>query len=88
VGWVFVQTIEQHTKEGFTFSHTLSKQKQKKTIKIKTPKNNIEKAKRGGKKNQQKKIEINKIFKNYRKKKDPKNKKKKIPKNLLKNYFK
>jgi hypothetical protein len=59
-----------------------------KTIKIKTHKNNIEKAKRGGKKNQQEKIEINKIFKNYRKIKE-KNKKqeRKDPKIFIKKLF-
>jgi hypothetical protein len=43
--WVFVRAIAQHTKEEFTFSHT-HKIETKKKIKIKNPKNNIEKAKR------------------------------------------
>jgi hypothetical protein len=42
---IFVQAIAQHTKEGFTFSHT-HKTKRKRSIKIINPKNNIEKAKR------------------------------------------
>ncbi len=43
-----------------------NKTKTKRTMKIKNPKNNIEKDKKKGKKeNQQEKIEIHKNFKNY-----------------------
>jgi len=48
-------------KEGFTFSHT-HKIETKRTIKIKNPKNILEKPKEGGKKTN-KKTKINKIFK-------------------------
>jgi hypothetical protein len=50
----------------YLFPHT-HKTKRKRTIKIKNPKNNIEKAKRREKKNQQEKIEINKNFTFYKK---------------------
>jgi hypothetical protein len=69
VAWIFVQAITQHTKEGFTFSHTHTKQKQKEQLKFKTPQTVLGKPKEGEKENQQEKIEINKIFKNYRKRK-------------------
>jgi hypothetical protein len=49
------------------------KTKTKRTIKIKNPKNNIEKAKRKGEKKTGKK-KINKNFKNYRKKEKHKKK--------------
>jgi hypothetical protein len=55
VGWVFVRVIGQHTKEEFTFSPHTHKTKTKTTIKIKNPKNNIEKAKRREKKKTSKK---------------------------------
>jgi len=67
VAWVFVQAIAQHTEEGFTFSHTHTKQKQKEQLKLQTPKIVLKKPKEGKKEHQQEKIEINKIFKNYRK---------------------
>ncbi len=74
-------------RRGLPFLTNTQNTKEKK-IKIKTHKNNIEKAKRGGKKNQQEKIEINKIFKNYRKIKE-KNKKqeRKDPKIFIKKLF-
>jgi hypothetical protein len=59
VAWVFVWTIAQHTKEQFTFSHTFTHIKQKqlktRTIKIKNPKNNIEKIRRKEKRKQRRK---------------------------------
>jgi len=58
-----------HKGRVYLFPHTLKTETKKKTIKIKSPNKNIEKAKRGGKKNQQEKKEINKILKKYRKKK-------------------
>ncbi len=61
-----IQAIAQHTKEGFTFSHTHTKHKQKEQLKL-TPKTVLRKPKEGEKENQQEKIEINKIFKNYKK---------------------
>jgi hypothetical protein len=67
VAWVFVRTIAQHTKDGFTFSHTHAKQNTKRIIKITNPKNSIEKAKRKEKRNQQLKQNSKKIFKNYKK---------------------
>jgi hypothetical protein len=68
VALVFVQTIAQHTKEGFIFSHTHThKIKTKRTIKITNPKKNIEKTKKKGG-DQQAKTEINKNFKNCKKK--------------------
>jgi hypothetical protein len=46
VAWVFVRAIAQHTKDGFTFSHTHTQKKQKEQLKFKTQKNSIEKPKR------------------------------------------
>jgi hypothetical protein len=45
VAWVFVQTISQHAKEGFPFSHTHTQQKQKEQLKFKTPKTILKKPK-------------------------------------------
>jgi hypothetical protein len=53
VAWVFVQAIAQHTKEGFTCSHTHTKQKEQ--LKFKTPKTVLRKPKEGGKKTSKKK---------------------------------
>jgi hypothetical protein len=45
VAWVFVWVIAQHTREGFTGSHTY-KTEINRIIKIKNPENSIEKFKR------------------------------------------
>ncbi len=55
---------------GLPFPTHMQKIKTKRTIKIINPKNNIEKTKK-------EKIEVNKIFKNYRKKKTSKTREKK-----------
>jgi hypothetical protein len=82
-------------KRGLLFPpHT--KNRNKEAFKIKNPKNSIEKVKRKEKnKNHQEKIEINKIFKNYRKQKKQQRLKtqeketiNKTPKILFKNHFK
>ncbi len=61
---VFVRTIAQHTKDGFTFSHT-HKTKKNELLRLQTPKTILKKPK-GEKENQQEKIDINKIFKNHK----------------------
>jgi len=56
------------THEGgiYFFPHTHTKQKQKEQLKLKAPKKILRKTKEGGKENQEKMIEINKIFKFYK----------------------
>jgi hypothetical protein len=57
------------TKEWFTFSHTCThtKQKQKKQLKLETPKTVLRKLKEGKKEIQQEKTDINNIKNIYRK---------------------
>jgi len=61
VAWVFVWTIVQHIKDGFTLHpptpHTHTKHKQKEQLRLQTPKIVLRKPK-GKKENQWKKIEI------------------------------
>ncbi len=66
-GFLFEQSPSTQRK-GLPFPTHTKKTETKRKIQIKTPKNNIEKAKRRKKENKQGKIEINNIFKNYRKK--------------------
>jgi hypothetical protein len=58
------EDLAQHTKDGFTFSHTHAKQKQKEYLKLQTPKTILRKPKERGKKTNNKKKILN--FKNKR----------------------